>query len=111
LSPENQTVKSVADILNQENLKGNFYSNHSVLLFYLKNYKNEPQKYLPLNSKNMSDVPKGSILVWENHYGYRPEFNNDIKFEDLQNNPDYKVLNQYPSADKRFVAYIIEKIN
>ena len=59
----------------------------------------------------MSDVPKGSILVWENHYGYRPEFNNDIKFEDLQNNPDYKVLNQYPSADKRFVAYIIEKIN
>jgi hypothetical protein len=111
LSPENQTVKSVAEILNQEDLKGNFYSNHSVLLFYLKNYKNEPQKYLPLNSKYMNDMPKGSILVWENHYGYRPEFNNDIKFEDLQNNPDYKVLNQYPSADKRFVAYIIEKIN
>jgi len=111
LSPENQTVKSVAEVLNKDGLKGNFYSNHSVLLFFLNNYKNEPQKYLPLNSKFLNDVPKGSILVWENHYGYRPEFNNDVKLEDLQNNPDYKVLNQYPSADKRFVAYIIEKIN
>lgn len=111
LSPENQTVKSVAEVLNKDGLKGNFYSNHSVLLFFLDNYKNEPQKYLPLNSKSMTDVPKGSILVWENHYGYRPEFNNDIKFEDLQKNPDYKVINQYVSNDKRFAAYIIEKIN
>ena len=111
LSPENQTVKSVAEVLNKEGLKGNFYCNHSVMLFFLDNYKKEPQKYLPLNTKSMTDVPKGSILVWENHYGYRPEFNNDIKFEDLQKNPDYKVLNQYVSTDKRFAAYIIEKIN
>ncbi len=69
------------------------------------------QKYLPLNSKYLNDVPKGSILVWESHYGYRPEFRNDIKLEDLQNNPDYKVINQYVSLDKRFVAYIIEKVN
>jgi hypothetical protein len=111
LSPENQTVKSVAEVLNKEGLKGNFYCNHSVMLFFLDNYKNEPQKYLPLNSKYIKDVPKGSILVWESHYGYRPEFENDIKFEDLQNNPDFKVLNQYVSLDKRFAAYIIEKIN
>ncbi len=111
LSPENQTVKSVAEVLNKDGLRGNFYSNHSVLLFFLNNYKNEPQKYLPLNSKYLNDVPKGSILVWENHYGYRPEFENDIKFEDIQKNPDYKVINQYVSVDKRFVAYIIEKIN
>lgn len=111
LSPENQTVKSVAEVLNKDGLKGNFYCNHSVLLFFLDNYRKEPQKYLPLNSNYLKEVPKGSILVWENHYGYRPEFSNDVKFEDLQNNPDYKVINQYVSLDKRFVAYIIEKVN
>ncbi len=111
LSPENQTVKSVAEVLNKDGLKGNFYANHSVLLFFLDNFRKEPQKYLPLNSKYLKDVPKGSILVWENHYGYRPEFENDIKIEDLQKNPDYKVINQYVSTDKRFAAYIIEKIN
>ncbi len=111
LSPENQTVKTIAESLNNGELKGNFYTNHSVLLFFMDDYKKEPQKYLPINSKYINDVPKGSILVWENHYGYRPEFGNDIKIEDLQKNPDYKVINQYVSLDKRFAAYIIEKVN
>ena len=111
LSPENQTVKSVAESLNTGAVSGNVYTNHSVLLFFLDNYRNEPQKYLPLNTKSMADVPKGSILVWESHYGYRPEFGNDINITDLQKNPDYKIVNQYVSLDKRFAAYIIEKVN
>ena len=111
LSPENQTVKTVAESLNSNELSGNFYTNHSVLLFYLDNYKKEPRKYLPINSKYFNDIPKGSILVWETHYGYRPEFGNDIKIEDIQKNSDYKIINQYVSIDKRFAAYIIEKVN
>lgn len=111
LSPENQTVKTVAESLNNLELKGNFYTNHSVLLFFMDDFKKEPQKFMPINTKHINDVPKGSILVWENHYGYRPEFGNDIKIEDLQMNPDYKIINQYVSLDKRFVAYIIEKVN
>lgn len=111
LSPENQTVKSVAETLNSNQTSGNVYTNHSVLLFFLDNYKQEPQKYLPLNSKSLNEVPKGSILVWESHYGYRPEFGNDINITDLQKNQDYKVINQYVSLDKRFNAFVLEKIN
>jgi len=111
LSPENQTVKSVAELINTKQLEGNLYSNHSVLLFFLKGYKDNPLKYLPLNSKYFIDVPKGSLLVWDNHYGYRPEFNNDIKLEMLQTNNDYKLVNQYVSVDKRFSTFIFEKIN
>ncbi len=44
LSPENQTVKSVAEVLNKDGLKGNFYCNHSVLLFFLNDFKNAPSK-------------------------------------------------------------------
>jgi hypothetical protein len=110
LSPENQTVKSVAESLNGKTIVGNFYTNHSVLLFYLNGYKENPAKFLPLNSKYIYEAPKGSVFVWENHYGYRPEFQNDIKIESFQNNPDYNIINQYVSLDKRFAAYIIEKI-
>jgi hypothetical protein len=111
LSSENQTVKNVAEFVNSNDSDRNVYTNHSVLLFYLKGYREHPDKYLPLNSKYINDVPKGSILIWESHYGYRPEFSNDIKIESLQNNPDYKILNQFGSVDRRFTAFVIEKIN
>ncbi|MDD5361979.1 MAG: hypothetical protein PHN88_07590 [Ignavibacteria bacterium] len=111
LSPENQTVKSTAEYVNSLDKNVNYYTNHSVLLFFLKGYREHPDKYLPLNSKYFNDIPKGSILIWENHYGYRPEFNNDIKIETLQSNPDYKILNQFGSVDRRFSAFVIEKIN
>ncbi|MCE1166027.1 MAG: DUF2029 domain-containing protein [Bacteroidetes bacterium] len=111
LSPENQTVKSVAEYVNGLNKDVNYYSNHSLMQFYLKGYKDHPEKFYPINSKYINDVPKGSILIWENHYGYRPEFNNDIKIETLQSNPDFKILNQFTSVDRRFTAFVIEKIN
>ncbi|MGB9696460.1 MAG: hypothetical protein ACP5P3_04100 [Ignavibacteria bacterium] len=111
LSPENLTVRTAADFLNLQNLSGiNVYTNHSVFMFFAKEYREHPEKFKPLNSKNVAEAPEGSIFFWENHYGYRPEWKNDVKIEDLKANPKMKLINQFTSSDKSFVIFVFEKI-
>lgn len=112
LSPENLTVKTATEFLNTQNVDGkNVLSNHSLLMFYSDAYKKDPSKFVSINLKNVTDAPKGSIVAWETHYGYRPEWKSDTKLDDLQNNPNFKLLNQFPSSDRRFIIYFFEKIN
>jgi len=59
--------------------------------------------------KSLDESLKGTIVIWDSHYSYRPEYKNDTKLEYLQNNPNYKLLNQFMSQDRRFAAFIFEK--
>lgn len=114
LSVENITVKSATEYLNSQNFEGrDFYTNHTIVKFYSNDYKRDPSKFHPLNSKNLSVAPKGSILAWDTHYGYRPDsvWKCDVNLDEIQKNPDYKFLNQFPSSDRRFILYFFEKIN
>ena len=70
----------------------------------------EKTKFKILNMKSLDEAPKGSIILWDSHYSYRPEYKNDTKLEILQNNPNYKLVNQFVSTDKRFALYIFEKL-
>jgi hypothetical protein len=111
LSAENLTVKQVAEYLNSMEDKDNYiYSNHSLLLFYSDQFRSSPEKFKSITSKDMIDVPKGSLIVWENHYGYRPEWGGDIQFETLQKDSTYKIINQFISSNQRFVTYVFEKV-
>ncbi|HWQ81948.1 MAG TPA: hypothetical protein VN514_06745 [Ignavibacteria bacterium] len=114
LSSENITVRNAAEYINTQNFRDrDFYANHPVFKFYSADYKHDPSKFRTLNSKNLSVAPKGSILAWETHYGYRPDsvWKLDTKLEDLQNNPDYRLINQFPASDRRFAMYFFEKLN
>lgn len=111
LSSENLTVKAAADFLNSQNLSEvNVYTNHSVFMFFANKYREHPEKFKPLNSKNVAEAPEGSLFFWENHYGYRPEWKNDVKIEDLKSNPKMKLINQFTSSDKNFMIFVFEKI-
>lgn len=113
LSPENQTVKQVAEFIQNQDLNNrNIYVNHTLLRFFAdKEFRKDPKKFIQLNTKDFANAKPGDLIVWESHYGYRPEFGNDINIDKFQNNPDYKLLNQFASADKRFVTFVFEKIN
>jgi len=112
LSAENITVKNAAEFLNGSEYKGKtVLSNHSLIQFYADGYRANPKQYISINSKNINDAPAGSVVLWDNHYGYRPEWGSDVKLETLQNDKNYKLINQFASNDKRFVTYVFEKIN
>lgn len=114
LGAEELTVKNATEQINTKNFRDrNFYTNHTLVKFYSTDYKNDPSKFQPLNSRTLSIAPKGSIMAWDSHFGYRPDsvWKCDTKLEDLQNNPNYQLLNQFPSPDKRFVLFFFEKLN
>lgn len=114
LGIEEMTVKSATEFLNTQNFKDrSFYTNHTLVKFYSTDYKNDPSKFQPLNSRTLSNAPKGSILAWETHFGYRPDsvWKCDTRLEDLQNNQNYMLIKNFPSPDKRFMLYFFEKIN
>jgi hypothetical protein len=73
-------------------------------------YKENPESYKRLNTKTLNEAPKGSCIIWESHYGYRPEFTNDVQLEALQDTSKYVFKKQFVSGDKRFAAFIFEKL-
>jgi len=113
LSAENQTVQKSAEFVESLNLSDvNILSNHALFKFFYKDYKKNPSVFKPLNDSILKTVPKGSIIIWDTHYGYRPEFKSDLKPENF-NNENFKFLTQLNSNDPRyrFSIIIFEKLN
>jgi hypothetical protein len=112
LSPENITVKETAEFLDSmpELKDKQKLTNHTFIMFHSTLYKQNIPSFKKLDMKNLNEAPKGSILIWESHYGYRPEFKNDVPFESLQDSTKYRLIKQFVSSDKRFASFIIEKL-
>jgi len=110
-SPENMALDQMAEWYNRDaNKSPEVLYNHSLLLFYGNIFGEEKNKFRILNMKSLEEAPKGSIIIWDSHYSYRPEYKNDTKLEYLQNNPNYKLINQFMSPDRRFAAFVFEKL-
>lgn len=112
LSPENITVKETAefidtlpDMKDKEKL-----TNHTFIMFHSNLYKQNIPSFKKLDLKNLNEAPKGSLIIWESHYGYRPEFKNDVQFETFQDSVKYRLIKQFQSADRRFYSFVIEKL-
>lgn len=111
LSAENVAVKDVSGYLNTlpDAKSKKILSNHPILQFYSSQLKFNPNNFSSINKKSLNEVPDGSIIVWENHYGYRPEWGSDANMDVFQNDSNYVLLRQFPAADRRFIAYVFEK--
>ena len=116
-SPENTVCEQVASIY-----KNNYKSapevlyDHNLILFYGDIAGNEKLKFKYLNMNSAENAPKGTLVLWDSHYSdnpkytFEPPYKNDCKIESLLNNPGYKQLNHITSADRRFEAFIFEKL-
>jgi len=112
LSPENIAVKQTTEFIDslpqledKEKL-----TNHPFIFFYSIMYKESINSFKKLDLKNLTLAPSGSIIIWESHYGYRPEFLNDVQLELLQDTARYKLIKQFISSDKRFGSFVFEKL-
>ena len=112
LSQENISSKETAEFVDNMQDSGNREKlvNHTLILFYAKSFKVYQDTFKRLNSETLASAPRGSLIIWESHYGYRPEFKCDVKLESLQNDSSYKLIKQIVSADKRFASFIFEKL-
>lgn len=114
LTPENKSVKEIANYLSSTELKDKKVFITIQTTNMVRMFGDDPgnkEKYTHLNSENLSKSQTGDIIIWDSHYGYRPEYKNDVKIEDIMNNKNYKMINQFSSTDNRFKAAVFEKIN
>ncbi|MBL8016475.1 MAG: hypothetical protein JNK43_04330, partial [Ignavibacteria bacterium] len=112
LSSENISVKEVAEFVDSlpESKGKEKLTNHTFIMFYSSLYKDEQTLFKKLDMKNLNEAPSGSIIIWESHYGYRPEFKNDVKLDELQDPNKYKLLKEIISPDQRFGSFIYQKL-
>jgi hypothetical protein len=118
LSPENIAVKETADYIDSMPGKKDKQklTNHIFIQFYASSYKENPSLFKNLNSKSINEAPSGSLVIWESHYGYRPEFRGydnlpyDVQLESIEHNSSFKMLKEIVSSDKRFAAFVFEKL-
>jgi len=87
--------------------------NHSYFYFIINvhDQHNHPDKYPGLTISSLKKAPVGSIVIWENHYNYRPEYNLDVHLDYFEDNPNFKFLKEFESTNKRFFIYTFEKIS
>lgn len=114
-SPENNAVRQMGAYLagSEFDTKKIFVTTQtSSPIFLFGDFSSERKKnFIHLNTKNLAGAQKGDLIVWDSHYGYRPEYENDVKLEQLQKDPNLKLLSQFPSSDRRYQAFVFEKQN
>lgn len=112
LNPENEAIIKIGEYVNTPEVKDkNVYYTNSNILFFGDIHGDRGKKFQTLNMENLSKAEKGSIIIWDTHYGYRPEYKKDVKLDVLQDTTKYKLLNQFMSTDRKFAAYAFEKLN
>jgi hypothetical protein len=116
LSEEDQTMKEAAfwykNFEKQSEKKQLLLENQ--MFYYFSDKVSESFRPTPLgiNEENLSKAPKGSIILWDSHYSYRPELRkNSLKMDYFVQSPDkYKLLREMRARDNTFLLLIFEKI-
>jgi hypothetical protein len=51
----------------------------------------------------------GTIIVWDTHYGYRPELNTDAHFDSLSKDPSLHLVREFVADTLLFSVVVVEK--
>lgn len=117
LNSEDAVMKEVASwyqSFEKDNPNRALHTNHPMFYYFFEQTPAEmkPKSGNIINDAQIQQVPKGSIIIWESHYGYRPtRANYELQYTYFTEKPDqYKLLKQFNASDNRFVALAFEKL-
>ncbi len=111
LSPEDKVCQQVADWYKQNSaeLSGKpLYNTHIMFYYFLgkveKQFQPEPQPIT--DTATMEKAPVGSLVLWDSHYGYRPNYKRGVPYEYFAQSGQYETL-QILEAEDRGFAYVL----
>ena len=128
IQPEEEIVKKAAKWYNDQIKQSkNPQNNNPVLftedsrlalehaLFYFYSEKNRgsfKNKPVGLTKEATDTLKKGDLVIWESHYGYRPQLRpTSLKYEDYENDPRFQKIQYYQSSDNRFTIVFFLKVS
>lgn len=114
LSPEDQAVEKIMDWTINNTKIGTVpvFVNHTLANFFYDLRKGEgiPMRG-SLDTAAVMKAPPGSLVIWEQHYGYRPNLKMGLHPDLLTQSPDtFRLIHHEISKDQRFNAVVFEKV-
>lgn len=84
---------------------------HALFYFYSgKNRGNFINKPVGLTKESTDSLKKGDLVIWESHYGYRPELRpSSQNYEYYEKDPRFQKIQYYQSSDNRFTIVFFLK--
>jgi hypothetical protein len=115
LSEENVSVRQLVQRINKQgDLKDRpLYCNHSNIWFYwLTETNTRKEKTGTLDSASIMAAPVGSLMVWDSHYGYRPNRTPGSVMPEYFEQNGYKFLEplMVTAKDRSFQIAVFEKV-
>ncbi|MDT8323907.1 MAG: hypothetical protein RRA94_07355 [Bacteroidota bacterium] len=85
------------------------YGNHVLFRYFADIDINDTNRDRSMQRETLAQAPRGSVVIWDSHYG-NSQFGGDVPMEFFQENPAYKVLEQFVAADQTFGILVFEKL-
>jgi hypothetical protein len=114
LSPEDKTCQDVANWYkeNEATYKGKPLYNTHIMFYYFSGKVEKqftPEPITIADTATMEKAPVGSLVLWDSHYGYRPNYKRGVPYEYFAQSGKYQTLQVFEAEDGRFAAVIFEK--
>lgn len=114
MSEEDKVCKQMADWYreNESAWKGKpLYNTHIMFYYFLGRVEAQfdPRPVVIADTATMEKAPAGSLVLWDSHYAYRPNFKRGVPIEYFTNSGKYQILNQFVDPDQRFGYLVLEK--
>ncbi len=116
MGEEDKTCKQLAEWYaanfgNQKQLQVLYQ--HDMISYFLNKPKGSFQPAaLDMNEENIQKAPKGSLIIWDSHYSYRPELRKGcVQYDYFTKKPqEYELLQQFVTQDQTFGALVFRKL-
>ena len=86
------------------------YGNHVLFRYFADIDINDSNRDRSMQLETLKEAARGSVVVWDSHYG-NSQFGGDVPMEFFQENPAYKLLEQFIAPDQRFGVLVFEKLS
>jgi hypothetical protein len=113
LDNEAKTVKQAAEwYLEQpeEFQQRPLYGNHVLFRYFADIDITDTNRDRSMQLETLVEAPRGSVVIWDSHYG-NSQFGGNVPMEFFQQNPAYKVLEQFVAVDQTFGILVFEKLS
>jgi len=114
LSPEDKVCQQVAGWYkeNEAEWKGkSLYNTHIMFYYFLGKVEKQivPEPQPIADTATMEKAPAGSLVLWDSHYGFRPNYKRGVPYEYFAQSGKYEMLQVFEAEDQRFAYVIMRK--
>lgn len=114
-SEDDIVLRVVSWVKENEFESGPMLVDHTMFFFYFERVRHEfPNGALEITEENVKNAEVGTIILWDSHYSYRPEFKDtQVDFTYFMERPErYRLLTEPRYfSDRQFWLLAFEKIS